>query len=173
MIFEMNLQEQPFRLIEDGRKDIEMRLNDERRKNMHEEDFILFRNVITQKYLFAKIIKIHHFPNFHLLYQSFDKERLGYLKHEEAKPSDMNLYYPDEKIERYGVLGIEIQVIRQFQYEDMRNEKQEARLKTYQFIDANENQQILLKEAFPIEGNILPYSFDEVERMIHLGKIVL
>ncbi len=173
MIFEMNLQEQPFHLIEDGRKDIEMRLNDERRRNMHEEDFILFRNVITQKYLFAKIIKIHHFPNFHLLYQSFDKERLGYLKHEEAKPSDMNLYYPDEKIERYGVLGIEIQVIRRFQYEEKRNDNQKSRLKTYQFIDVNENQQILLKETFPIEGNILPYSFDEIERMIYLGKIVL
>ena len=172
MIFEMSLHEKPFLLIEEGRKDIEMRLNDERRRKMHERDFILFFQPIMKKYLFAKIIKIHHFPDFNLLYQSFDKERLGYLKQEEARPSDMNLYYTNEQIKRYGVLGIEMQVIHRFQYKVMGNETQESQFKIYQFIGANENQQILLKEVLPIDGNTLLYSFDEVERMICLGKIV-
>lgn len=172
MIFEMNLHVQPFLLIEEGCKDIEMRLNDERRRKMHEGDFILFFQPTMQKYLFAKIIKIHHFLDFHLLYKSFDKERLGYLKQEEAKPSDMNLYYTDEQIKRYGVLGIEIQVIHRFQYEVIGNEIQGLQFKIYQFIGANENQQILLKEVFSADGNTSLFSFDEAERMIRLGKIV-
>ena len=36
---------------------------------------------------------------------------MGYSEDEEAKPEDMELYYSKEEQEKYGVVGIEIQLI--------------------------------------------------------------
>ena len=36
---------------------------------------------------------------------------MGYKKDEEANPKDMEQYYPQEEQAKYGVVGIEIEVI--------------------------------------------------------------
>ena len=46
------------------------------------------------------------------LYDKFDKIRLRYNKEDVAKPEDMEQYYSKEDIDKYGVVGIEINVIR-------------------------------------------------------------
>ena len=46
--------------------------------------------------------------NFEELYKHFDKISLGYAEDEIADPKDMEQYYPQDKQEKYGVLGIEI-----------------------------------------------------------------
>ena len=107
----MNLQPNPFEAIKSGRKTIEMRLNDERRKNIKIGDVIMFTNNQSGEVLIAEVINLFHFKNFEELYAHFDKKELGYLDDEIAKPSDMEIYYSKEKIEQYGVLGIEIQLI--------------------------------------------------------------
>ena len=112
MIYEMNLHPSPFELIKSGRKDIEMRLNDDRRKGMKIGDHILFTNNETKEKLEVEIVNLYHYNDFNELYSHFPKERLGYLPEEIANPKDMNLYYSDELINLYGVLGIEISLIK-------------------------------------------------------------
>ena len=46
------------------------------------------------------------------LYKYFDKISLGYAEDEIADPKDMEQYYPQDKQEKYGVLDIEINVVK-------------------------------------------------------------
>ncbi len=109
MIYEMNLHPQPFMLIKDGKKDIEMRLYDDRRKGIKIGDEIIFTNIETQEKLTKRVINLYRFNNFEELYANFDKKRLGYSEDEIADPSDMELYYSKDNIQKYGVLAIELE----------------------------------------------------------------
>lgn len=90
----------------------EMRLNDEKRSLIKEGDIIEFENRITKEKLKTKVIKLYKFDNFEELYKHFDKISLGYAEDEIADPKDMEQYYPQDKQEKYGVLGIEINVVK-------------------------------------------------------------
>lgn len=107
----MSLKPEPFDAIKGGYKDIEMRLNDEKRQAINIGDIIAFTN--TESYEIIKVIVInkHHFKSFDELYKTFNKERLGYSENENAQPSDMEKYYPVDEIAENGVVGIEIQLI--------------------------------------------------------------
>ena len=107
----MNLQPGPFKAIESGLKDIEMRLYDDRRKKIKVGDIIMFTNTETDEKMFVEILNLYRFKDFKELYNNFDKNRLGYKEDEIANPSDMEKYYTKELINQFGVLGIEIQVI--------------------------------------------------------------
>ena len=106
----MNLHPGPFGLIKSGRKDIEMRLYDERRKDIKIGDSIVFTNNVTLEKLTVEVINLYRFNNFEELYNHFDKARLGYRDDENANPKDMEQYYSLDKILRYGVLAIEIKL---------------------------------------------------------------
>lgn len=54
---------------------------------------------------------IKSFKNFEDLYNSYPKSRLGYLDKEEANYRDMNEYYSNEDIEKYGVIAFEIEKV--------------------------------------------------------------
>lgn len=110
MIFEMNLHPEPFAAIKSGRKDIEMRLYDDRRKAIKVGDTIVFTNNETWEKLNVEVVNLYRFDNFEELYQHFDKIRLGYNEDEIANPKDMERYYSKDNILRYGVLGIEIKL---------------------------------------------------------------
>ena len=107
----MKLKNEPFIMMESGIKTIEMRLYDEKRKNIQIGDEIEFSNVTTGKTLRVKVLNLHLFKNFDELYNNFDKEKLGYHKDDLAKPTDMSQFYSDEEIKQYGVVGIEIELI--------------------------------------------------------------
>ena len=61
--------------------------------------------------LSVKVINLYHYNDFKILYQNHDKVSIGYLENEDANPSDMEKYYNEEDIKKYGVLAIEIEVI--------------------------------------------------------------
>ena len=107
----MKLKPEPFKAIKIGMKDIEMRLNDEKRQTIKIGDFIEFTNTESGEILKVKVINKHHFSSFDDLYKSFDKSRLGYYENEIAHPNDMTQYYPQEEINQSGVVGIEIKLI--------------------------------------------------------------
>ena len=111
MEYKMHLTEKPFFMIKAGKKDIEMRLFDEKRQKIRKGDTIEFSNVETGQIINTEVIDIHKFNNFNELYSGFDKTRLGYYDNEDAKPEDMSQYYSNEEIEKYGVVGIEIKKI--------------------------------------------------------------
>ena len=104
----MKLQNEPFTNIKTGLKTIEMRLFDEKRKQIEVGDTIEFTNLFSSEKLNVKVIGLHKFKNFEGLYSHFNKKQLGYKQTEIASPNDMNQYYTNEDIEKYGVVGIEI-----------------------------------------------------------------
>lgn len=111
MKHEMKLHDSPFKLIKNGTKTIELRLNDEKRQKVKVGDLIEFTNRSTNEKIMTKVKELHHYQSFDELYKHFDKIKLGYEENEEANPTDMELYYSKEEQNKYGVLGIEIELI--------------------------------------------------------------
>lgn len=111
MEFKMHLREQPFYMIKSGKKDIEMRLYDEKRQKIKVGDTIEFSNEETGQNINTEVVGIHVFEDFEHLYDKFDKTRLGYESNDEAKPEDMAQYYSVQEIHKYGVVGIEIKLV--------------------------------------------------------------
>ena len=106
----LNLHPEPFEAIKSGLKDIEMRLYDERRRNIKIGDEIEFTNRETNETLLVDVIDLHKFSSFDELYKAFPKSRLGYKEDEIANPDDMGKYYSKELRDKYGVIGIEIKL---------------------------------------------------------------
>lgn len=111
MTHTMNLQDEPFQMIKDITKTIELRLYDEKRQKIRPGDIIEFNNDHTDEIIKAKVVALHIFEDFKELYKHFDKISIGYRPDEEAKAEDMEEYYPQEKVKKYGVVGIELKVI--------------------------------------------------------------
>ena len=111
MIHELRLHNEPFELIKNGTKTIEMRLFDEKRKLIKENDIIEFTNRTTGEKIKTRVIKLHLFASFKELYNNFDNVSLGYKINEEKSPNDMEKYYTQEEQCKYGVVGIEIELI--------------------------------------------------------------
>lgn len=109
----MSLNPDAFTLIKNGTKTIEMRLYDEKRQEVSKEDYIVFINTEdSNNQLKVKVKEIHKYNSFDELYKEFDKIKLGYNKDDFASPSDMDKYYQKEKVKKYGVAGIEIEVFK-------------------------------------------------------------
>ena len=108
---ELRLNEEPFNKIKNGSKTIEMRLYDEKRKLIKENDIIEFTNRSTNEKIKVKVIKLHLFNSFNDLYDSFDNVSLGYDINDKKDPKDMEKYYSKEEQEKYGVVGIEIKLM--------------------------------------------------------------
>ena len=111
MIHEMRLHNSPFKLIKNGTKTIELRLNDEKRKLIKVGDIIRFTNRVTLEELDAEVINLYSYSSFEELYKHFDKVSMGYKEDEEANPDDMEQYYTKENQEKYGVIAIEIKKV--------------------------------------------------------------
>lgn len=111
MIHYMNLTPQPFEMIAAGRKTIELRLLDEKRKQIQAGDILIFTNTEDGAQLRCLVKKLHYFANFVELYAALPLEACGYLPEElaTARPEDMDAYYPPEKQARYSVVVIEME----------------------------------------------------------------
>ncbi len=98
----MKLQRQPFERIKSGRKTVEMRLYDEKRRQIAVGDTITFR--CEEDELTACVVGLHRFLDFAALYAAMPHSMLG-----STDPKDMEQYYSQEEQRKYGVLGIEIE----------------------------------------------------------------
>ena len=108
MKYEMKLNNEPFKAIKNGAKTLELRLNDEKRKQLIVGDYIEFTNRVTNEKLLVEVIDLFKYNSFEELYKHFNKIEMGYSINEEANPKDMENYYSKEEQEKYGVLGIKI-----------------------------------------------------------------
>lgn len=113
MRHEMNLSTKPFDMIKDGRKTIELRLYDEKRREISVGDEIGFTRTDGDERLIAKVEELYFFDSFEELYRSLDLTKCGYTEENvyKASPSDMEKYYSKEKQRKYGVVGIKISLI--------------------------------------------------------------
>lgn len=108
MIHEMHLENGPFKKIQNGTKNIELRLNDEKRKRINIDDVIKFCNKNNDEIVLARVSNLHKYKDFYELYNHFNETSLGYNEGEIKQPKDMEKYYSKEEIQKYGVLGIEV-----------------------------------------------------------------
>ena len=106
----MNLHNEPFLLIKEGTKTIEMRLNDEKRQLLNVGDTLEFTNRLTNEKINTTIEALEKYESFEELYKHYDKVSIGYKETEEANPKDMEIYYPEEEQAKYGVVAIKIKV---------------------------------------------------------------
>jgi len=107
---EMNLFHEPFLAISEGRKNIEMRLNDEKRRLLKLGDLIIFKDKETGTEILAEVEELSAYKDFHKLYLNYTKTSIGYRPDETANPDDMLLYYSKEAIEKWGALAIGIKI---------------------------------------------------------------
>ncbi len=108
MEHKMKLDHAAFIAIKSKTKTIEMRLYDEKRRELKKGDSILFTDISTKEEIIRYIYKLHIFPTFEELYKKFNKINLGYSEKENADAKDMLQYYTVEDIKKYGVVGIEL-----------------------------------------------------------------
>lgn len=108
MTFEMFLDDEPYKSIKYGQKTVEMRLNDERRKDLKAFDKIIFTNRLTNEKMTVEIIEVKAYKDFYELYKEYDKKEIGYKDNEIANPKDMEKYYSIDMINKYGALAIRI-----------------------------------------------------------------
>jgi ASC-1-like (ASCH) protein len=108
----LHLQDAPYNAILSGRKRVELRLCDYKRRMLRVGDFIQFRLEDKEEYRIVDVIGIRYFPDFETLYAellpTLGAEALGYAEGEIPHPSDMLAYYPQDMIRYHGVLAIEI-----------------------------------------------------------------
>lgn len=116
MIHEMRLDNEPFLIIKNGKKRVELRLYDEKRRKIKEKDLIIFTNRKDNSTLKTKVTKLHIYPNFKKLYDNFNKEIIGYKKNKIKNYKDMEEYYKIEDINKYGVVGIEFKIISDLEF---------------------------------------------------------
>ena len=107
----MNLNPEPFEMINAGIKTIELRLNDEKRQKIRIGDEIEFTDVKdSNKKLIVSVVALHKFNSFTELYEKLPLLKCGYTEQDisTAKPEDMEFYYSKDTQEQYGGLGFEI-----------------------------------------------------------------
>lgn len=109
----MDLSVEPFEKMIAGNKTVELRLNDEKRRNFDVGDYLVFE--CDDEKIVAKIKEIRRYDSFEALYEAEDLTKCGYTSDEvacgTARPEDMLQYYSAEKQSQYGVLAIEIELL--------------------------------------------------------------
>ncbi len=112
-VHQMRLDPKPFEMIRNGLKTFELRLYDEKRQKVKIGDRIEFSNLETGARIMTTVMHLHRFDSFEALYKALPLIKCGYTVETEnsASPSDMEHYYSLEEQNKYGVVGIEIQVI--------------------------------------------------------------
>lgn len=114
MTHTLNLNPAPFEQMECGRKTIELRLYDEKRRLIQIGDTLVFVHTEDpSRTLKATVVALHLFADFSALYAALPLDRCGYLPEElaDASPADMNVYYSPDRQAQYGVVGIELKLI--------------------------------------------------------------
>jgi len=107
---DMRLNHQPFMAIKNGTKQIEVRLNDEKRATLKVGDRIQFTDLKTGATLQTKVLALEKFPTFWKLFEKYSGEIIGSPDTESIADLDQeNLeIYSREQENLYGALAIRI-----------------------------------------------------------------
>ena len=117
MVHHTKLQPGPFEKIKSGQKAFELRPLGQKRQAIAVGDIIEILNLANnQEKIRVRVIALHPFANFAELYNTLPLQ-CGYTKENVscASPDDMEQYYSKEKQAKWGVIGIELEHIRDWQ----------------------------------------------------------
>lgn len=105
---EMSLRKEPFGKIKCGKKTVELRLMDEKRRNIRVGDKIVFRSTDGEDTLCVRVLGLHAYRNFDEVSEDFSDEHIGFECKKQTLGERMREYYSDEDVQKYGVLAIRI-----------------------------------------------------------------
>lgn len=106
----MKLHPEPFEEIKSGKKKIELRLYDEKRKNINLGDIIEFKKEPEQtETIKTKVVALLRYNNFSDLFDDFDLGMFGDKSKNELLEGVARFYSEDQQKEN-GVLGIKIEL---------------------------------------------------------------
>lgn len=113
VVHQMKLDAKPFEMIQNSEKTIELRLFDEKRRKVKIGDRIEFSDIKSGEKILTIVKQLHRFDSFEALYRDLPLLKCGYTVETQktASPTDMERYYSREDQDKYGVVGIEIEVI--------------------------------------------------------------
>lgn len=113
MIHEMKLQPKYYNYILNGTKRIELRLNDEKRQIIKVGDKIKFLKEPNLNESFeVKVIELIKYNSFIDLFNDYDISILSDKSmSKEELLKDLEKFYTKEKQEKYGVVGIKIELV--------------------------------------------------------------
>lgn len=108
MEMKVHLHSDVFDIVKNGKKDIEVRINDEKRRQLKIGDTLVFlRRPNDDEEIRAKVVGLEYYDYFHNLVDHYDMERIylsGYTKEEYL--NEMKRFYTMEEQENYGVVAI-------------------------------------------------------------------
>ena len=109
----MRLHNSPFKLIKNGTKTIELRLNDEKRQLIKIGDVIEFKKEPDLNDSFkAKVVGLLRYASFEDMFKDFD---ISILADKSMKKKELinvlEQFYTKEKQMQYGVWGIRIELL--------------------------------------------------------------
>ncbi len=110
-IHEMKLRGNPYDLIRDGSKTVEVRLFDEKRAALAEGDLILFKKLpYLAEMLYKKVGAVKRYDTASELFAAHGAVAVGCKEDDTADAFDegMHKYYSDEEITKYGWCAIEL-----------------------------------------------------------------
>lgn len=104
----MKVQPRYYEAIKDGIKQIELRLYDEKRKEIRLGDTIeILKEPDLKERILVKVIGLLHYESFPMLLRDFDSSIVaGPTVSKEELLRDLEVYYSKEKQAKFGVLGI-------------------------------------------------------------------
>lgn len=110
--FTMSVRHKYFELIKSGKKDIELRAYDEKRKKIKSGDkFLLFDAENPDQYIICEILNMHVADDFESLFKKIDIKRSGFNNLAELM-NVITKFVSAEELLREQVVGIEIKRIR-------------------------------------------------------------
>ena len=110
----MRLDKDAFAAMDAGKKTIELRLWDEKRRRIQAGDVIRFESTNDETdVLYARVEGLRFFASFDELYAALPLTDCGYTAKEAktASPRDMDRYYSPEEQRTWGVVGIELSLL--------------------------------------------------------------
>lgn len=134
MIYNMKLKNEPYNLIKSGKKTVELRLYDDKRRRLDVGDKIIFTNMSAKEEQIAvKIRALYRYETFEDLFEEIPAEKCGITSDSNVKNlvSGMRRYYSEEDEKRYGVLGIKVEVCDLSQALDEQERMEEAIVDRY------------------------------------------
>lgn len=108
MEMKVHLHSDVFDIVKKGKKDIEVRVNDEKRRKLHIGDTLIFLKRPLEDECIVKTVKaLEYYNNFEELVNHYDMKRI-YLEEytKEMYLKEMARFYTKEEQDEYGVVAI-------------------------------------------------------------------
>ncbi len=109
MTHRLHLAAVPFRLIKSGQKVVELRLYDEKRRNISIGDVILFVSPRSQE-IKARVVGLLNYATFDDLLHAIGPDDLGCESIQEARAMIRRFYTPEDELKN-TVLGIRFEML--------------------------------------------------------------